>query len=298
MRWAIFMMFVCALSVSSPGRSVAADYFGISYDPDGLSYVIARVEGGNITATQETKNAPKTGTSVSVFSIERLFDGKYRLGKREWIDEVGQDVYCFDDLKGFVFPADYGFQVFCWTGNRNAIKQPQPLADRETYAKFGAEFLASTAPAEHFDCTADNVYSIWKVDMDGNGQDEVVYGIASGNVRGEDKGLNVPYPGECQTYLDAPGYSSLILRYIGSEGNLKSDQLYFLDYESTTQATDDPDSQGWMPEYYQLAGIIDLDGDGTYELVTKSAYYEGEGYDIWKYSPSGVEKVASFAYGL
>jgi hypothetical protein len=48
--------------------------------------------------------------------------------------------------------------------------------------------------------------------------------------------------------------------------------------------------------YFWLYGIVDYNGDGIDELLIDSGYYEGNGYELWKYSPPGFIKIAGGFY--
>jgi hypothetical protein len=49
--------------------------------------------------------------------------------------------------------------------------------------------------------------------------------------------------------------------------------------------------------YYQLLGVVDYNGDGQYELLGESGYYEGIGYELYKINNDGkYEIIASGFY--
>ena len=52
-------------------------------------------------------------------------------------------------------------------------------------------------------------------------------------------------------------------------------------------------------EYGQLYGIIDYDGDGKYEFILETGYYEGAGMGLYKVSKEGMEMLANgFFFGV
>ena len=48
--------------------------------------------------------------------------------------------------------------------------------------------------------------------------------------------------------------------------------------------------------YTFLIGIIDVDNDGINEILTESGYYEGGGYELWKYNSKGFEIITQGFY--
>ncbi len=48
--------------------------------------------------------------------------------------------------------------------------------------------------------------------------------------------------------------------------------------------------------YYMLLGVVDYNGDGQYELLGESGYYEGIGYELYKLKGEKYEVVASGFY--
>jgi hypothetical protein len=51
--------------------------------------------------------------------------------------------------------------------------------------------------------------------------------------------------------------------------------------------------------YTKSIGIVDTDGDGMYEIIIESGYYEGAGYELWKYIKDGFISIANgFNWGV
>lgn len=51
--------------------------------------------------------------------------------------------------------------------------------------------------------------------------------------------------------------------------------------------------------YNELNAIVDYDGDGIYEMLTENGYYEGRGYELWKYNGNKFEKITiGFYWGV
>lgn len=51
--------------------------------------------------------------------------------------------------------------------------------------------------------------------------------------------------------------------------------------------------------YSKSIGIVDTDGDGMYEIIIESGYYEGAGFELWKKTKDGYIPVANgFNWGV
>jgi len=48
--------------------------------------------------------------------------------------------------------------------------------------------------------------------------------------------------------------------------------------------------------FNRIVGIIDVNGDGIEEILLENGYYEGHGYELWKYSAPSFLKIASGFY--
>jgi hypothetical protein len=51
--------------------------------------------------------------------------------------------------------------------------------------------------------------------------------------------------------------------------------------------------------YTKSIGIVDTDGDGMYEIIIESGYYEGAGFELLKYSNGEFIPIANgFNWGV
>jgi len=51
------------------------------------------------------------------------------------------------------------------------------------------------------------------------------------------------------------------------------------------------------PNTYEIAGLLDLDGDGTLEVLIRSSYYEGSGMTVWQLQKGVLVQVLSIGCG-
>ena len=60
-----------------------------------------------------------------------------------------------------------------------------------------------------------------------------------------------------------------------------------------------PEAKGDAPpNRFEIATLLDLNGDGKIDIVVRSAYYEGDEISVYEYSASGFNKALSVGCGL
>ena len=128
-----------------------------------------------------------------------------------------------------------------------------------------------------------------RVDLDGDGEEEVL--ISATNYFTDDK-ANVhpaaPFP-EAPIHVPQSGsYSIVILRRVVDgtvRTRLVAGEVYAKPHESVA------------PNVYNLAAVLDLNGDGKLEVIVHSFYYEGGETTIYRCEPDKIEPVLSVECG-
>src|SRR6266513_2022741 len=118
------------------------------------------------------------------------------------------------------------------------------------------------------------IESILRVDLDGDGEEEVL--ISATNYFSKDEGAPMRSP--------AGSYSMVLLRRVVSgkiETQLVKGEFYPKAYPKAAQEKGRFDA----PNAYKVIAILDLDGDGKMEIVVGSNYYEGEEITIYRCDP-------------
>jgi hypothetical protein len=129
--------------------------------------------------------------------------------------------------------------------------------------------------------------SIFRVDLDGDGEDEVL--ITATNYFSEDNSVPMRSP--------AGSYSMVLLRRAVAgkvETQLVAGEFHPKAYPG--KGSDD-DASFDAPNAYKVIGAFDLDGDGKMEIVIGSNYYEGEEITIYRGNPKKVEALLSVSCG-
>ena len=131
------------------------------------------------------------------------------------------------------------------------------------------------------------IESIFRVDLDGDGEDEVL--ISATNYFSQDNRVPMRSP--------AGSYSMVLLRRVVAgkvETQLVAGEFHAKAYPG--KGSDD-DASFDAPNAYNVIGAFDLDGDGKMEIVIGSNYYEGEEITIYRCDPRKVEALLSVSCG-
>ena len=131
------------------------------------------------------------------------------------------------------------------------------------------------------------IESIFRVDLDGDGEDEVL--ISATNYFSQDNRVPMRSP--------AGSYSMVLLRRVVAgkvETQLVAGEFHAKGYPG--KGSDD-DASFDAPNAYNVIGAFDLDGDGKMEIVIGSNYYEGEEITIYRCDPRKVEALLSVSCG-
>jgi hypothetical protein len=122
------------------------------------------------------------------------------------------------------------------------------------------------------------IENILRVDLDGDGEDEVL--ISATNYLSKDESVPMRSP--------TGSYSMVLLRRVVA-GKV---EMQLVDGEFYPKAT------GYnAPNAYKVVAVLDLDGDGKMEVVVASQYYEGEATTIYRCDPKKIEPLLSVSCG-
>jgi len=151
-------------------------------------------------------------------------------------------------------------------------RQPRLQTDGlKTYEELVAGYLKENEISAEPD-----IQQLVRVDLDGDGSEEVV--IVAGNADS-----SVPFFAE-NTY-------SLVLFRRLVDGRVLTEVLHEHYYHEDIEGMAD------SPSGYKVVSAVDINGDGSLELILHGSYYEGFWYEIYEFSRSGLKKVLSGGLG-
>jgi len=159
----------------------------------------------------------------------------------------------------------------------NALPRKPQLAEptQQIYVDAVREFLESRRMSE----PKVKITRILRVDLDGDGEDEVLINATNYFTDDGDVPLDTAAPGS---------YSIVLLRreVAGKvETELIAGEFYVKDESSPANL-------------YEIRGVLDLNGDGKLEVIVHSHYYEGAGTTIYDCSSGKCTAVLSAECGL
>ena len=236
-------------------------------------YFFGGSENGKwIKADQAAKSTGKK-TTYQVYSLTKQA-GQITAGKPKSVDEP-----CPDTLTVSLSskPKD---GVIGLAATWNALPRKPLIADasQSVYVEAVRDFLKSRGIAD----PKVQITRILRIDLDGDGEEEVL--ISATNYFTEDKSdhSGAPFP-EAPIDTPRPGsYSIVILRRV-VDGNVQTKLVAGEVYAKPDESV--------VPNVYNLAAVLDLNGDGKLEVIVHSFYYEGGQTNIYRCQPDKIEAV-------
>ena len=125
----------------------------------------------------------------------------------------------------------------------------------------------------------ERITRILRVDLDGDGEDEVLINATNYFTKDGDVPMDTPAPGS---------YSIVLLRQVVA-GNVQTELVAGELYPNKDEAS--------PPNVYEIPAVLDLNGDGKLEIIVHSHYYEGAETTIYDCSGGKCKAVLSVACG-
>lgn len=233
-------------------------------------YLIGAIDSGKWIEPTDATESVKSGTKLPVFGVTGIV-GNVSVVKLDTRNEP-----CPDRPVVKLNPRRMKQGAVAFAGSWNPLPRKAKQLDRNQHphADVVREFLRERGfldPIVH-------ITQIVSVDLDGDGRDEFV--ISATHYKNGD---NIPDESAPNTYSFV-----MIERVI--EGKTKAE---LVDGEFYPEPK--PDS---APNKFEIAALLDLNGDGRIDIVLRSAYYEGDEVSVYETQPLGTKKVLSVGCGL
>lgn len=237
-------------------------------------YLFGATANGKWMKAEEAAKALNDETTYRIYGLTQSF-GEAKGGK----PKPSEEEVCSDVLTVSLSPRpEKG--VIALAAPWNALPRKPRVMDttQQVHVDAVRDFL-KTKGIEEPKVKIDNII---RVDLDGDGEDEVL--ISATNYSEKEEGAPMRSP--------AGSYSMVLLRRVVS-GKVET-QL--VEGEFYPKAYDD-DERFNAPNAYKVIAVLDLDGDGKMEVVVASNYYEGEATTIYRCDPKKVKALLSVACG-
>ena len=170
-------------------------------------------------------------------------------------------------------------QQFIHTFDRTA---PMPVGREATLLPLPST-VYSKAVGDAVGIPNPKITTLLKVDLEGDGKDEVIFIVDSADIQLDAKG-------------NATSYAFAGVRRIGADGQLKTHLLFkSLVRYPAAQVQDG----SVIPIHYfaKLVGLTDVDGDGKLEVVIQDGFYEGVSTRVFRVGDGGAVKIGETGCG-
>jgi hypothetical protein len=233
-------------------------------------YLFGGSADGKWIKAEKAAKSMKGRTSFRVFGLTQEF-GKATGDKPKSVEEV-----CADTLT-VSFSSEPKDGVIALSAPWNALPRKPQVADptQQVYVDAVREFLESRRISD----PKVKITGILRVDLDGDGEDEVLISATNYFTKDNDVPMDTPAHGS---------YSIVLLRRVVA-GKVQTEfvagEVYAKDESNT-------------PNVYEIPAVLDLNGDGKLEVIVHSHYYEGAETTIYDCSGGKCKAVLSVACGL
>ena len=239
-------------------------------------YLFGATASGKWIKAEEAAKAPPSETTYQVYGLTQSL-GQAKGGKPKPSEE---DV-CSDVLTVSLSPKPEKGAIALAAPWNALPRKPQVInPTQKVYVDAVRDFLKTKG----IDQPKVNIEGILRVDLDGDGEDEVL--ISTTNY----------YDKENQVPMRSPvgSYSMVLLRRVVAgkvETQLIEGEFHSKAYLRTGDSFDAPNA-------YKVIAVVDLDGDGKMEVVVASNYYEGQATTIYRCDQKRVEALLSVSCGV
>ena len=248
---------------------------------------IVEVQSGYLfgaTADGKWMKAGEAAKGLNDESTYRIYGLTQSFGEAHGAKPKAAEEEVCSDLLVVSLSAEPEKGVIALAASWNALPRKPQLIDRtqKVYVDAARDFLKTKG----IDEPKVKIESILRVDLDGDGEEEVL--ISATNYFEKDDGAPMRSP--------AGSYSMVLLRRVVSgkvETQLVEGEFYPKAYPKAAQEEGRFDA----PNAYKVTAVLDLDGDGKMEIVVGSHYYEGEETTIYRCDPKTCEALLSVGCG-
>jgi len=234
-------------------------------------YLFGGTTNGKWIKAEKAAKSMKGRTDFRVYGLTQEL-GKAAAGK----PKSAEPEVCPDTLKVSLSPEPKE-GVIALSAPWNALPRKPQIVDptQQIHVDAVRDFLESRRMSD----PQVKITRILRVDLDGDGEDEVLINATNFSTEDGDVPMDTAAPGS---------YSIVLLRRVVA-GKVQTEviagELYVKDESSASNL-------------YEIPGVFDLNGDGKFEVIVHSHYYEGAATTIYDCSGGKCKNVLSVECGL
>lgn len=233
-------------------------------------YLIGGVGNGKWIESEGATKSVKPGAKLQVYGVAGA------VGNAAVVKLDTQNEPCEDRPTVKLNPKKMKNGAIAFAAKWNPLpRKPKSVDTKEKkYVDLIREFLGTRGlkdPVVH-------ITRALQIDLDGDGQNEVV--ISATHYKGGDE---IPDESTPNSYSFVA-----VMRSVNgkAETQLVAGEFY-------------PEAKGDMPpNKFEIAAILDLNGDGKIDIVVRSRYYEGDEINVYERTASGFKQALSVGCGL
>jgi hypothetical protein len=239
---------------------------------------IVEVESGFLlgaTADGKWVKAEETAKSMQPVTVYRVYGLTEKVGETKGSAPKSVSEPCPDTMEVSLSPKPARGAIAI-AATWNALPRKPRTADttQKVYVDAVRDFLQKRGIKN----PKVKITRILRVDLDGDGEDEVL--ISATNYFTNDEGVPSSAP--------AGSYSLVLLRRVVA-GKIKTQLVAGEFYAGSAHFS--------APNSYDVGAVLDLDGDGKLEIVVHSSYYEGGATTIYRCEPATIKAVLTVECG-
>jgi hypothetical protein len=264
MRSPLFLTFTILFAC---GASALAETFPIVDVKYG--YLIGGAENGKWVESEKATKSVKAGAKLQVCGVAGAV-GSATIVK---LDTAGEA--CPDRPMVRLNPKKVKQGAIAFATKHNPLPRKPQIVDvkEKKYVDLVRQFLRERGLKD----PVVQITQAVQIDLDGDGQDEVV--ISATHYKNGDE---IPDEATPNTYSFV-----MVARLAQGKNELVAGEFY-----------PQPKPDAAPPNKFEIAAILDLNGDGKIDIVVRSRYYEGDEVSVYETKSSGFEKALSVGCGL
>ncbi len=234
-------------------------------------YLFGGSSNGKWIKAEKAAKSMKGRTDFRVYGLTQEV-GKATAGKPK-----SADAEVCSDMLEVSLPSKSKEGVIALSAPWNALPRKPRIVDptQQIHVDAVRDFLESRRMSD----PQVKITRILRVDLDGDGEDEVLINATNFSTEDGDVPMDTAAPGS---------YSIVLLRRVVA-GKVQTEviagELYVKDESSASNL-------------YEIPGVFDLNGDGKFEVIVHSHYYEGAATTIYDCSGGKCKNVLSVECGL